>query len=190
MQRISFAFCAVILFVATFAFSQSDARTADSPKSDAPHSSADMFSRLKTLAGTWKGKADMGLGMSATVNVRLRVTSGGAAILHEMVPDGRADDLRNGDDDPITMLYMDADRLMLTHYCDSGNNRPRMSGKLSPDGKSVEFDFVDLSGGNTIGHMSDAVFTFIDPNHHTEDWTFTTPDDKPSVAHIDLMRVK
>ncbi|MGB7496087.1 MAG: hypothetical protein WBQ61_23755 [Candidatus Acidiferrum sp.] len=66
----------------------------------------------------------------------MRVTSGGAALMHEMVPEGRSDDPSNGDDDPITMIYIDGDRLILTHYCDSGKNRPRMVGKLSPDGKT------------------------------------------------------
>ena len=87
--------------------------------------------------------------MNAPVRVSLRVTSGGAAIMHEMVPEGRSDDPSNGDDDPITMIYIDGDRLMLTHYCDSGKNRPRMVGKLSPDGKTVEFDFLDVSGGTS-----------------------------------------
>jgi len=89
----------------------------------------------------------------------LRVTSGGAALMHEMVPEGRSDDPTRGDDDPITMLYIDGDRLILTHYCDSGKNRPRMAGRLSPDGKAVEFDFLDVSGGTAYGHVHHAVFT-------------------------------
>jgi hypothetical protein len=37
--------------------------------------------------------------------------------------------------------------------------------------------------------MHRAVFTFIDANHHTEDWTFMMPGDKPVRAHFDLQRV-
>ena len=76
------------------------------------------------------------------------------------------------------MLYLDGDHLSLTHYCDAGN-RPRMVGKDAPDGKTVEFEFVDISGGNVHGHMHHVVFTLIDANHHTEDWTFMMPGDKP-----------
>jgi hypothetical protein len=85
------------------------------------------------------------------------------------------------------MLVVDAGRLLLTHYCDA-DNRPRMIGKASPDGKTVEFDFMDISGNLQYGHMHHAVFTFIDENHHIEDWTFTTPDNGSVRAHFDLQR--
>ncbi len=81
------------------------------------------------------------------------------------------------------------DRLLLTHYCDAGN-RPRMVARTSPDGKTVEFDFLDLAGGNQHGHMYHAVFTIIDANHHTEDWTYMMPGDKPMHAHMDLKRAQ
>ena len=180
MKSVSFATCALMLCVSTI-------------KADAQQASAQQaFARLKTLAGNWKSQAAMGPqpGMSAPVRVSLRVTSGGDALMHEMVPEGRSDDPSRGDDDPVTMLYMDGDRLMLTHYCDSAHNRPRMVGKMSPDGKSVEFDFLDVSGGTKYGHMSRAVFTIIDADHHTEDWTYMSPAGKPNQAHIDVARAK
>jgi hypothetical protein len=36
--------------------------------------------------------------------------------------------------------------------------------------------------------MHHAVFTTIDSNHHTEDWTFMLQGDKPVQAHFDLQR--
>src|SRR5262245_26756272 len=166
---------------------------AQSAASAPPTSAEAAFSHLKTLAGRWKGQAAMGTGADAAnapVRVSLRVTSGGDALLHEMVPDGRADDPTNGADDPVTIFYLDGDRLLLTHYCDSGKNRPRMVGKASPDRKTLSFDFLDVSGGTKLGHMSRAVFTFIDADHHLEDWTFVAPDGKASPAHIELVRAK
>lgn len=92
-------------------------------------------------------------------------------------------------DHPVTMFYLDSDRLLLTHYCDAGN-RPRMSGKMSPDGKTLEFEFIDVAGGTQYGHMYHAVFTFIDANYHMEEWTYMIPGDKPVHAHFDLQRTK
>ena len=77
---------------------------------------------------------------------------------------------------------------MLTHYCDAGN-RPRMTGKMSPDGKTVEFEFLDVAGTTKYGHMHHSVFTVLDANHHTEDWTFMQGE-KPVLAHFDLQRTK
>jgi len=65
-----------------------------------------------------------------------------------------------------------------------------MTGKVSADGKTVEFDFLDVAGGTQYGHMHHAAFTVIDANHHTEDWTYMTPGDKPVRAHLDLQRAK
>jgi hypothetical protein len=194
MKAISFLSCALMLCVAGVALAQSEMRKAEGQKADAQETSAQTaFARMKALAGSWKGTAAMGAGpgaMSAPVRVTMRVTSGGDALLHEMVPEGRAADPSNGDDDPLTMMYIEGDRLMLTHYCDSGKNRPRMVGTLSPDGKTVEFDFLDVSGGTKYGHMHHAVFTIIDADHHTEDWTYMSPEGKADHAHIDLVRVK
>jgi len=177
MKVTSLIACALVLCVSTTPDAQ-------------PAGAQGAFARLKALAGTWKGQAAMGPGMTAPVRVSLRVTSGGAALMHEMVPEGRSDDPTHGDDDPITMLYIDGNRLMLTHYCDSGLNRPRMVGALSPDGKTVAFDFLDVSGGTKRGHMHRAAFTLVDADHHTEDWTFMSPANEPSQAHIDLVRAK
>jgi hypothetical protein len=164
------------------AFSLSAAAQSVAPQSDAQKS----FDKLKTLAGSWEGRvttvppqADI---EGKLTHATLRVTSMGNAVMHEMTGAGRPDD-------PITMLYLDGDRLLLTHYCDAGN-RPRMTGTISSDGKTVEFAFLDVAGSTQYGHMDHAVFTTIDANHHTEDWTYMEPGDKPVHAHIDLQRTK
>ena len=168
----------VLMFLSTVAFAQSDAQKS--------------FDKLKTLSGSWEGhvttvpqKAEM---EGALLQLSLRVTSRGNALVHEMREAGKPDD-PNRYDHPVTMLYLDSDRLYLTHYCDAGN-RPRMVATTSPDGKIVQFDFVDVAGSTEYGHMHHAVFTFVDANHHTEDWTYMEPGDKPVHAHFDLQRTK
>ena len=142
------------------------------------------FERLKTLEGSWVGKLTTSPPDSEYSGrfgqFSLRVTSRGNALVHEMSLSGIPDH-------PVTMFYLEEDQLMLTHYCDAGN-RPRMVGKISPDGKTVEFDFLDLAGDNNYGHMHHVVFTFIDENHHTEEWTYMMPGDKPVQARFDLER--
>ena len=64
-----------------------------------------------------------------------------------------------------------------------------MSARVSPDGKKIDFDFVDVSGPTTHGHMQHATFTFIDANHHTEEWTFLLPGDKKMSGKMELQRV-
>jgi hypothetical protein len=150
----------------------------------APSEAQKAFDKLKSLAGSWVGQLTTSP-QEPTVDGKfaqfsLRATSRGHALVHEMSVSGLPDH-------PVTMFYLDDDRLRLTHYCDAGN-RPRMVGTLSPDGKTLEFTFLDLSGGNERGHMHHAVFTFIDENHHTEDWTYMVPGDKPVRVHFDLQR--
>ncbi len=65
-----------------------------------------------------------------------------------------------------------------------------MTGTITPDGKTVEFDFLDVVGNMKHGHMHRAAFTFVDANHHTEDWMFMLPGDKPVRARLDLQRTK
>ncbi len=172
MKSLGFMLSAVLMSLATVAFAQS-----------APSDAQKSFDKLKTLAGSWEGQVS-GVQEAPDVEgklarITLRTTSMGNALMHEMKVGDRPDD-------PITMIYLDENRLMLTHYCDAGN-RPRMIGKISPDGKKVEFQFLDVAGSTQYGHMHSVVFTIIDENHHTEDWTFMVGD-KPARPHFNLQR--
>ena len=143
-----------------------------------PSDTQKAFDKLKTLAGSWDGSFEGG-----PMQVTLRVTSMGNALMHEM--------RGGGPEDPISMLTVDGDRLLLTHYCDAGN-QPRMVGAVSPDGKTITFNFIDATNlrPSQGGHMQSAVFTFIDPDHHTEAWTFAMADGKPMGGLLDLRRTK
>ena len=173
----------VLLAFAGTSFGQSDTNKTDVPKTAAQKS----FDQMKTLAGSWEGPVTVQppsprTSVDKPIQVTLRVTSMGNLLVHEMKSAERPDN-------PITTIYLDSGNLQLTHYCDAGN-RPRMVGKISPDGKTVEFDFADVAGGTEYGHMHHAVFTAIDADHHTEDWTYMEPGDKPMHAHMDLHRTK
>ena len=194
MKFVRFVLSVVLMSLSTVAFAQSDAHKPldhSTPQKPAVQSDAQKsFTQLKTLAGNWEGPATADppqADMPSTMQLSLRVTSRGNALVHEM--SGGKTDNPNDSDHPVTMFYLDEGRLLLTHYCDAGN-RPRMVARTSPDGKTVEFDFLDVAGSTKHGHMQHSVFTIIDANHHTEDWTYLMPGDKPVRAHLDLQRIK
>jgi hypothetical protein len=180
MKRLPIALWFALMSLASLAFGES---TAQKP-----------FDTLKSLAGTWQGPITLSPAVAQTegnapnltnVTVTLRVTSMGNTLMHEMRTDGRPDD-------PISMFYLDGDHLSMTHFCDAGN-QPHFVGKVSPDGKRVEFDYVDATGNMAYGHMQHAVITVIDANHHTEDWTFMEHGkngDSMFTGHFDLQRTK
>ncbi len=172
-----------LLFVVLIGVSAFAADAAVAVQSDAQKS----FATMKSLAGEWEGVTnvpEVPEWSGSKLHVTIRVTSRGNAIVHELQEAGTPLDATKYDH-PVTMLYVDGDQLTLIHYCDAGN-RPRMTGKMSPDGKTVEFELKDISG-STVYHMHHSVFTVIDASHHTEDWTFMMGE-KPIHAHFDLHR--
>ncbi|MGA2857818.1 MAG: hypothetical protein ABSE40_13190 [Candidatus Sulfotelmatobacter sp.] len=131
---------------ATSAFAQTDAQKA--------------FNSIKNMPGIWEGKMSNG----QVAQVSFKVTAGGSAVMSEIL----------GKEDMITMFHLDGpQRLLMTHYCGAGN-QPRMQASLSPDGKTISFNFIDATNLATpdAGHMQRMVLTLLDENHHTEEWTF------------------
>ncbi len=138
-------------------------------------SGAPAFATIKSLDGSWEGKASSGM----PVQVSFRTTSNGSAVMSEI----------SGKEDMISMFHMDGDRLLLTHYCATGN-QPRMAATVSPDGKTIKFNFVDATNlmPSQPGHMQQLTVTVIDPNHHTEDWEFAANNGKTMHEVFDLTR--
>jgi hypothetical protein len=162
----------------TFAQNSSPGQEAIPAKSDAQLS----FGALKGLAGTWSGAVTTDPHipeLEGSIQVTMRVASRGNVVVHEIAPGGVPEP---------TMIYLEGDRLTLVHYCEAGN-RPRMVARKAPDQKTVEFDFLDISGNTAPAYLNHFVFTIINADHHTEDWTFMLPGDKLLHAHFDLKRV-
>lgn len=206
MKSVHAALSVLLLALTTAAFAQSDqdkhatdnaqAAKADPPKPKAPKTEAQLtFEEMRSLAGEWEGLVttdpvipEWNNGKPAKLHVTMRVTSRGNLLVHEFQEAGTALDWMKYDH-PVTMLYRDSDtdKLTLIHYCDAGN-RPRMIGKKSADGRTVEFEFLDISGPTKYGHMHHAMFIPVDANHHVEEWTFMLPGDKSVKARMELQR--
>ena len=179
MKSVRSSLWLVVLALSTVAFAQSEGQKS--------------FDKMKTMAGEWEGKVTIKPPMPEMsggdkVHISMRITSRGNALVHEMQEAGTVLDPAKYDH-PVTMFYVDSDHLTLLHYCDAGN-RPRMTAKPLIDDKTLDFDFVDVTGNLQYGHMQHSTFTVVDANHHTEDWTFLMPGDKLMHAHMDLTRAK
>ena len=113
------------------------------------------FERMKTLVGTWTGKADIGQG-PVEMTVQYRLLAGGN-VLEERVFAGTPNEM-------VTMYYEQGGKLALTHYCIMGN-RPGMLLKSS-DPKSLNFDFDATCGIDVTkeSHMHALSITFDDPD--------------------------
>jgi len=133
------------------------------------------FDQMKSLDGVWQGKDSEG----KLVEVSFKETARGSALMSEIM----------GEDDMISMIHLDGpNRLLLTHYCARGN-QPRMQASASPDGKTITFNFVEATNLESPddGHMQSVIFTFVDANHHLEEWHFADHG-KEHVVRFDLER--
>jgi len=159
MKTLRYTACLMLVLTSAAALAQSDVQRA--------------FDKLKSMAGTWEGKTSDGQPVTITYSVVSQGTAVMADATHEAM---------------VTMFTVDSNRLLMTHYCASGN-QPRMLAALSPDGKTMEFNFLDASNLSSpqAGHMHHAVFSFADDNHYTEAWTWSK-DGENKVEHIDLHR--
>jgi hypothetical protein len=149
-----------VITLAASAFAQTDAQKA--------------FNAIKNMPGTWEGQTSEG----DTVQVNFKAVSRGSAIVSEIL----------GKEDMISVFNLDGSRLLMTHYCAMGN-QPRMQASVSPDGKTIIFNYVDATNLATpdAGHMQRMVLTVLDENHHIEEWTFID-DGKEHKAVFDLHR--
>ena len=172
MKLFRLALAAFPLFPCLFSFGQSASTT--------PTASAGLDT-MKTLVGTWQGSLTTDSPAWATdkpLPLTIRVASHGNALVHELDTGGPE----------VTVFYTEGDHLALVHYCDFGN-RPHMISHALGNGKVITFDLTEAPGSDQIGHVSQAVFTLIDANHHTEDWVFLPAGQKPVHAHMDFKRV-
>ena len=134
--------------------------------------------KLKSLVGSWQGTAE-GRPVSATY----ALVSNGTVLMET---------LNSGPDaDMITMYAPDGATLLATHYCSIGN-QPRMRATASGDGKSLDFQFVDVSNVKGSGDhvMQRLVVTFVDANHFNQQWTSRGPDGKEQTSLFQYTRRK
>ena len=139
------------------------------------------FDKMKSLVGTWTGRDEEG----KPVNVSYKLVSGGNSLMESL-------DMQDHPDGMITMYHLDGSKLMMTHYCSMGN-QPRMrAGKVSKDGNTFTFSYVDATNlaSNKDAHMSKLVVTFKDNDHFTQEWTMSMDGKDAHHAVFEFERAK
>jgi hypothetical protein len=136
-----------------------------------------VLDRFKSMAGSWQGKSTSG----GASEVTYQIVGGGTAVMAES---------HMASESMTSMFYVDKDRLLMTHFCPSGN-QPRMVATISPDLKVITFDFLDATNlpGPQAGHMHRAVYLFTDAGHYSEEWTWKE-EGKDTKFHYEMQRAK
>jgi len=136
-----------------------------------------ILDRFKSMAGTWQGKSATG----ETAQVTYQLAAGGTVLMA---------DSHMGSEDMTSMFYVDGDRLLMTHFCPSGN-QPRMVATISPDLRMVAFEFFDATNlpGPQAGHMHRAVYLFTDADNYNEEWTWRK-EGKDTKFHYEMRRAR
>jgi hypothetical protein len=127
------------------------------PNVDAPAA----WNKLKSLAGEWEGKGDMG-----KVYLSYELIAGGTALVERERTDKTPE--------MLTVYHLDGKRLVLTHYCMAGN-QPRMEAKsFNPGTGDLAFDFVDATNmpSPASGHMRSVSMKLIDNTRLSSEWRF------------------
>ena len=134
------------------------------------------WAKLKSLVGSWRGTND-----GQPIAVSYVLVSNGTALMET---------LNAGHDaNMVTMYTRDGAVLRATHYCSMGN-QPRMRAQASADGKSIDFQFVDVSNAEGAGEqvMRRLVVTFVDANHFDQQWTSRGSDGRERTSTFRFTR--
>jgi hypothetical protein len=145
---------------------------------------ANMFVRLKSLAGDWKGTFEWSGARTGTgaMNASYYLTGGGSALVENLISDGT----------PVmtSVYHLDGPGLRMTHYC-AAQNQPRLKAERIDSAQgAIDFGFVDITNLKSADapHVHGLELRLIDPSHITVTFLFQSGG-KESRERIALDRV-
>ncbi len=145
----------------------------------AVHAGSPELERVKALAGTWKGKTDMGQG-EQEMTVTYAVTAAGSAVVETLHP---------GTPMEMVSVYHDAaGKLTMTDYCMLGN-QPRMKLDAATD-NSITLSVHDTTGISDANdpHMHALTIEFTNAHAITHHWKMFKAGKEDSVHSFKLTR--
>jgi hypothetical protein len=148
------------------------------------------FEKIKKLDGDWSAKSTKGW----REGLHYRVIANGTAVTSQSAAAGSAS-LQEGDSPAVPMLtvfYMDGDRLMLTHYCEAGNQPRMVATSVTDGGRTIHFSFLDATNmsSSAAGHMHSVVMTFIDNNHFSDQWSWYQNGSEKWMEYVENERAR
>ncbi len=141
----------------------------------------EIFAKLKTQAGVWRGFSTKGW----ENRLKIQVIGKGSAILET------SEFVDTPGEGMATLIHMDGDRLLLTHYCEAGN-QPTLSATTEASNGDITFEFVggtNMPDRNT-GHMDKVVYRFINDNHYSSQWTWFANGAETWLENIEYERLQ
>jgi hypothetical protein len=154
LERFGAIVAAGIVVIAAAVLS-AHAQEPDRTESDA------LFKQLASLVGEWTTLQD-----GTPITETYTLTANGSALLVETKS--------AHDSAMITMITVDGDHLVATHYCSAGN-QPQMVSSRPADLKSgLSFSLQRITGMKTPDdwHNTGLTITLADNDHMTQRWTY------------------
>jgi hypothetical protein len=154
MSSVGYRLVAAAVFIAAI-------RLAAQQPSHDPTASESAFKQLTSLAGEWEAVQD-----GTPVKETYTVTANGSALFIETKPANESA--------MITMVTVDGDRLIATHYCSAGN-QPHMVNNAPGDlRKGLTFSLDRITGLKNPDdwHNTGVTITLDDNDHMTQRWTY------------------
>jgi hypothetical protein len=148
------------------------------PLNPAP-AARDAFERFKQLEGSWKGRSTKGW----EEEISYRTIAQGTVVVGTSFN-------AHPNETMMTMIHLDGERLMLTHYCVAKNQPRLVATSYTDDGKTITFTFLDGTNmaSRDRGHMDKVVFRFLDDNHVSASWTWYQDGKESWMEEITLER--
>lgn len=140
-----------------------------------------VFARLAALDGRWEGRSTKGW---ENVLENASIAKGSAILSTSTFKDADHEAM-------ATLFYLDGERLLLTHYCEAGNQPTLVASSATPDAGSVTFTFLRGSGmkSREDGHMDKVVVRFVDEAHFSSQWTWYQDGKERWLEEITYRRV-
>ncbi len=139
------------------------------------------FKRLMMLEGDWKASSTKGWGAHVTFEIGGRGSFVAETTRFEGAPLNTM----------VTLYHMDGDLLMLTHYCEAGNQPRLVATDFGQEGERITFTFLDATNlpSRAHGHMDSAVISIPSADRFTSRWSWYADDRESWMEEIAYARV-